>query len=58
MIAIAQTDYACKGGRIKCPGGLQCIKEDYMYCNGEKDCSDGSDENETFCKGLSVAINI
>ena len=26
-------------------------------CNGEKDCTDGSDENGAFCKGFSVAVN-
>jgi len=25
-----------------------------MYCNGKEDCSDGSDESGSFCKGLSV----
>ena len=56
MITITQTDYACKEGRVKCSDGLQCIPEDYM-CNGEKDCTDGSDENGAFCKGFSVAVN-
>ena len=54
MITITQTDYTCRGGRVKCPGGLQCIDKDYMYCNGKEDCSDGSDESGSFCKGLSV----
>ena len=58
LINITQTDYACKEGKVKCPGGLQCIEEDYMYCNGVEDCSDGSDESGAFCKGLLLKVTV
>ncbi|XP_063688391.1 very low-density lipoprotein receptor-like [Bolinopsis microptera] len=45
-------NYTCKGEQVKCPGGLQCIWENYI-CDGEEDCIDGSDENGTFCKGFT-----
>ena len=40
---------------VKCVDGLQCIPEWYM-CDGEQDCLDGSDEDETICKGLLVIV--
>ena len=47
LIHSTQTDN-CKEGKLKGPGGLQCIGGNYMYCNGVEDCSDGSDESGAF----------
>ena len=40
---------------VKCADDLQCIMEWYM-CDGEHHCPDGSDEDETICKGLLVTV--
>ena len=40
---------------VKCADGLQCIPE-WIMCDGEQDCPDFSDEDETICKGLLVTV--
>ena len=40
---------------VECPGRTQCILE-ISPCDGMIDCDDASDEDEEFCRGLSVFL--
>ena len=56
LTVLTQTDYTCGAGRVKCPGGLQCILSTNMCDGFQNDCPDGSDENEASCRGSSVLL--
>lgn len=40
-------DYTCPPGKFKCTSG-RCIPN-YLICDGDPDCDDGSDETEQMC---------
>lgn len=42
-LALAQAKNGCKYAEKECPDGSGCIP-DYWFCDGIKDCGDGSDE--------------
>lgn len=45
-------DNSCIYGQNKCADGLQCIEEDNL-CDGHEDCTDRSDEDPNFCRGIT-----
>ena len=51
-----QSEDAREEGRTKCLAGLQCIDRKKMCDGHPNDCLDGSDENETLCRGLTFLV--
>ena len=45
----------CSKGDVKCKDGIQCISES-SYCDGYKECKDGSDEEPHMCRGIVYVI--
>jgi len=39
----------CPSGQKKCPKSPKCIKK-HQFCDGVKDCDDGSDEAAYICR--------
>ena len=46
---------SCSKGDIKSKDGIQCISES-SYCDGYKDCNDGSDEDPDMCRGIVCVV--
>lgn len=44
-------EFVCPGNYSKCDDGLQCVYVNDL-CNGWSRCKDGSDESETWCRGI------
>lgn len=42
------SELECKEDYIKCVNDRRCIPK-FLWCNGEKDCKDGSDEEMCSC---------
>ena len=35
--------------QTQCPSGVGCVFSSYVFCDGKKDCADGSDEDPLLC---------
>ena len=46
-------EFVCPGNYSKCDDGLQCVYVSEL-CNGWSRCKDGSDESESWCKGIDI----
>lgn len=44
-------DFTCIDKQHKCADGLQCIAE-HRLCDGYEHCTDRSDEDPDFCRGI------
>ena len=45
-------EHDCAADMEKCSDGLQCIYATQMCDGKSEDCKDGSDEDETRCRGM------
>jgi len=46
-------EFVCPGNYSKCDDGLQCVYVSDL-CNGWSRCKDGSDESESWCRGIDI----
>jgi hypothetical protein len=46
-------EFVCPGNYSKCDDGLQCVYVSEL-CNGWSRCKDGSDETESWCRGIDI----
>eukprot|EP00245_Coleochaete_scutata_P009980 TRINITY_DN3419_c0_g1_i3.p1 TRINITY_DN3419_c0_g1~~TRINITY_DN3419_c0_g1_i3.p1 ORF type:complete len:469 (+),score=57.95 TRINITY_DN3419_c0_g1_i3:112-1518(+) len=48
--------FYCRKNEIQCPSGIKRCIPVLKYCNGIKDCPDGSDENPAICRSFQCDL--